>query len=259
MFQRIANLVRGFLSLFIKGFERENPEALLELEQENLRKQISSFNQGLATHAGLSERLMGQVRKLDAEERDLKAKTTAHIRVGNKSAAGQYALRLQTVARELEENRKHMEQAEQTYQNMIKARDVAISSARAKIENLRGAINDIRMNQAMAEMHEMAAGMVNELGGAGDTLNRLHEMIEEERTKSAGRARIARDSVDMSEVNVKQAEMEALGDAALADFAAREGISLPGTMAPPAPEQLAARTMGASGGKPAAEPSRQGG
>lgn len=260
MFQRIANLIRGFLSLFIKGFERENPEALLELEQENLRKQISSFNQGLAAHAGLSERLMGQVRKLDNEERELKAKTTAHIRVGNKSAAGQYALRLQTVSRELEENRKQMEQAEQTYQNMIKARDVAIASARAKIENLRGAINDIKMNQAMAEMHEMAAGMVNELGGAGDTLNRLHEMIEEERTKSAGRARIARDSVDMTEINVKQAEMEALGDAALADFAASEGISLPSSMAvPAAPEQLAARTMGAGGGKPTAEPSRQGG
>ena len=60
MFGRIANLFKGFLSLFVSGVERRNPEALLELEQENLRKQIGNFNQGLASHAGLSERLMSQ-------------------------------------------------------------------------------------------------------------------------------------------------------------------------------------------------------
>ena len=37
MFSRISNLIRGFFSLFITGLEKKNPEALLELEQENLR------------------------------------------------------------------------------------------------------------------------------------------------------------------------------------------------------------------------------
>ena len=32
MFSRIANLVKGFLSLFVSSIERKNPEALLELE-----------------------------------------------------------------------------------------------------------------------------------------------------------------------------------------------------------------------------------
>ena len=56
MFFRLKNILSGILSLFIKDLERQNPEALLELEQENLRKQIGSFNQGLAAHAGLAER-----------------------------------------------------------------------------------------------------------------------------------------------------------------------------------------------------------
>ncbi len=223
---RLKNVVQGILSLFVKDIERRNPEALLELEQENLRKQIASFNQGLAAHAGLAERLMGQVRKLEAEERELRARTTAHLRAGNKAAAGQNALRLQTITRELEENRRQLEQAEETYRNLVKARDVAVNSARAKIDNLKGAINDMRMKKAMAEMNEMAAGMVTDIGGSGDTLNRLHEMVEEERTKAAGRARVARDAMDMSEVNVKEAEMQALADQALADFAAAEGINL---------------------------------
>ena len=248
MFGRIANLLKGFVSLFIKGMERSNPEALLELEQENLRKQVGNFNQGLAAHAGLCERLMGQIRKLESEEKELRAKVTAHLRAGNRGPAGQYALRLQTVERELGENRTQLQQAEETYQSLIKARDIAVSSARAKIEGLKGAINDMRMKQAMAEIHEMSAGMVTSIGGSGDTLNRLHEMVEEERTKAAGRARVARDALDMGDVRVKEAEMNALADQALADFAAREGLALPGSEAA-AP---AARTMG--GTAPPAKP-----
>ena len=241
MFSRLGNLIRGFFSLFISGMEKRNPDALLELEQENLRKQIANFNQGLATHAGLCERIMGQVRKLETEQKDLRAKTAAHLRAGNKSAAGQYALRLQTIEAQLEENRKQLEQAEATYKNLLKARDVAVQTARAKIESLKGAINDMKMNQAMAEIHEMASGMITSIGGSGDTLNRLHEMVEEERTKAAGRARIAKDSIDMTGVEVQETEMNALADQALADFAAREGISIEGGTTP-AP---ATRTMGA--------------
>jgi phage shock protein A len=240
MFFRIANLFKAFLNLFVGSIERQNPEALLELEKENLRKQISNFNQGLAAHAGLAERLMGQVRKLESDQKDLRAKAAANLKAGNKQAAGQYALRLQTVERELEENRRQLEGAETTYQNMLKARDVSIQTAKAKIESLRGAIADMRMNTAMAEMQEMAAGMIGTIGGSGDTLNRLHDMVEEERTKAAGRARVAKDAIDMTDVNLKEAEQTALADQALADFAAREGL----TLETPQGAQAAPRAMG---------------
>lgn len=243
MFTRLANIFRGFLSLFIKGIEKRNPEALLELEQENLRKQIGSYNQSLAAHAGLAERLMSQVRKLEAEEADLRAKTRAHLRAGNQSAAAQLALRLQTVTRELEENRKQAGQADETYKNLVKARDVAMNAARAKIESLKGAINDMKMKNALAEMNEMAAGMIGTIGGSGDTLNRLHEMVEEERTNAAGRARVAKDSIDMTDIHLKESEQIALADQALADFAAAEGLTLEGA-APAAP--ATSRSMGAA-------------
>src|SRR5215468_10019065 len=226
MFKRISNLFRGFLGLFISGLERQNPEALLEVEQENLRKQVAQYNQGLASHAGLCEGLMAQVRKLEAEQRDLRAKATANLRAGNRDAAAQYALRLQTVERELTENRKQLEQAETTYKDLLKARDVAVSSAKAKIESLRSSISDMKMKKAMAELTEMASGMITSIGGSGDTLDRLQTMVEEERSKAAGRARVARDSMDMSTIQLKEAEQNAMADQALADFAAKEGIAL---------------------------------
>ena len=57
-------------------------------------------------------------------------------------------------------------------------------------------------------------------------MNRLEEMVEDERNKAAGRARVAKDSLDMSDINIKAAEEEALAEMALADFAAAEGIEL---------------------------------
>src|SRR6266545_2830719 len=226
MFARLRNLLRGFFGLFVSGIERRNPEALLEVEKENLRKQIANYNQGLAAHAGLCERLMSQVRKLEADERDLRAKTAANLRAGNREVAAQQALRLDTVRRELAENRTQLEQGETTYRELMKARDVAVRAAQEKIAALKSSINDLKIKRATAELAEMASGMISSIGGSGDTLNRLHEMVEEEREKAAGRARVARDSLVTAEVTMKEEEQRALADQALADFVAREGIQV---------------------------------
>lgn len=226
MFTRISNLIRGFFSLFISGLERQNPGALLEVEKENLRKQISNYNQGLAAHAGLCEKLVGQIRRQETEERELNAKAMANLTAGNRDAASQYALRLQTVRRELSENRAQAKQAETTYQELLRAREVSVKNAQAKIEALKFAIDDIKIKKATAELTEMASGMIGQIGASGDTLNRLHDIVEEERTKAAGRARVARDSLNTSDISMKEAEQKALADQALAEFAAQAGINL---------------------------------
>lgn len=226
MFRRIGNLIKGFFGLFISGIEKSNPEALLEVEKENLRKQIGKYNEGLASHAGMCERMMTQVRKLEADQRELRAKTGANLKAGNRELAGQYAVRLQTVERELEENRSQLLQAEKTYKDLVTARDVSVNAAKQKIESLRQSLSDLKVKKAMAELTEMASGMVTEIGGSGDTLERLHGMVEEEREKAAGRVRVAKDSFNTSEIQMKEAEQKAMADQALADFAAREGIAL---------------------------------
>jgi len=71
MFKRLMNLIRGFFSLFISGLESSNPEALIEAEKENLRTQISRFNENLANHAAFTERLMRQIKTLSAKDREL--------------------------------------------------------------------------------------------------------------------------------------------------------------------------------------------
>jgi len=247
MFKRLSNLIRGFFSLFVSGLEKKSPEALLEVEKENLREQISKYNKGLAAHAGLCERLMTQVKKLSREEEELKAKATANLKAGNKTLAGQYAIRLQTVRRELDENNTQLESAETTYKELIDARDVTVKTVKAKIQELKSSISDMKVKQATAELNEMASGMVTEIGGSGDTLNRLHEMVEEEREKASGRARVAKDSLDTTDIKAKKAEQEALADIALADLAAELGMDIGKEETPATPVQETGggtRTMG---------------
>ena len=214
------------MGLFIGGIEKRNPEALLDVEKENLRAQISEFNKGLATNAALVEKLMSQTKKLDKLETELRAKTSANLKAGNRQKAGELAMRLRSVDTEHDEMLKQLEAADQRYKELVRARDLSVKSAKKKIEELSRSIDDMKVQKAMAELNEMASGMVSEIGGAGDSLNRLEEMVTDERNKAAGRARVARDSMDMDDVNMQVAEEEALAEMALADFAAAEGIEL---------------------------------
>ena len=241
MFSRLANLIRGFFGLFISGLEKKNPEALLELEKENLRKQISKYNQGLAAHAGLCEKLIGQVRRLEKETEELRAKTAANLRAGNKDLAGQLALRFQTAKKELDDNRAQLADAEKTYKELTQAREAAITAAQRKIEEITRGLREVQIKQATAELNEMAAGLVAEMGGSGETLNRLHEIVEEQRQQASGRARVARDSMDLTNIKAMEGEQKALEEMALADFAAAEGMPVPGV---PAATEPAAKTMG---------------
>lgn len=249
MFRRLANLIRGFFSLFISGLEKQNPRALIEAEKENLRKQISQFNDNLATHAGFVERLMRQIKELEKKEKDLTAKIAAYIKVGNRRIAGQMAMELQTVKSQLEENRVQVETADKTYKNLVKSRNVAVTEAKAKIEKLKRMISEAEMMEAQAELQEMASGMIGEIGGSGDTLNRVEEYLSERRDKAAGRARVASEGVDMQEVELKEAEQEAMAEMALTEFEAAYGFKTPesSTETPsdtPLPEPTPQKEMG---------------
>ena len=251
MWQRVRTLFRGFLSLFVTGLEKANPKALIEAEKENLRAQIARFNTNLAQHAGFLERLLRQIKSLESQEKELAAKAAAHLKAGNRDAAGQYALQLQTVKSQLEENRTQLAEAEKTYQSLIQARDVTVREAKAKIQKLERMLSETEMLEAQAELQEMASGMISSIGGAGDTLDRVEGYLNERRDLAAGRARVAGSTLDMTDVQLKEGEQKALADQALAEFASAYGLEMPASEpaaaspAAPAPQPL--KEMGPAG------------
>ena len=99
-----------------------------------------------------------------------------------------------------------------------------MKEAREKIESLKRMLSETEMLEAQAELQEMASGMISTIGGPGDTLDRVEEYLNERRDKAAGRARVAASTIDTTEVDMMEAEQEALADAALNEFAAAYGI-----------------------------------
>lgn len=226
MLTRLMNLIRGFFGLFISGLEASNPRALIEAEKENLRSQIARFNENLANHAAFTERLMRQVKTLQIKEKELTAKITANIKAGNRAVAGQLALQLQTVKQQLEENQQQCELAEKTFRELERSRDVSIREAQAKIEKLQNLVSEAEMMEAQADLQDMAKGMINGIGNSGETISRVAELVQERRDKAAGRARVAKGSLDTSSIDLKEHEQEALGEQALAEFASMYGMDM---------------------------------
>jgi len=226
--KRLLNLIRGFFALFIGGIEKNNPEALLENEKENLRKQIANFNGGLAIQAALVEKLSAQAKKLSVDEDDLRAKIPVLLQAGKRDIAAQLALRLQTVDKEHDEVVTQLEAAEKSYKDLTRARDVSVKAAKDKMEALGRGINDLKVKKATAELTEMANGMITSLGSSGDSLERITTLVEDERNKAAGRLRVAKDSVSLAEIDELEATNQTMAELALAQF---EGKSNGGNLA----------------------------
>ncbi len=226
MFTRLMNLIRGFFGLFIKGLESQNPRALIEVEKENLRAQIARFNENLANHAAFVERLIRQVKTLQAKEKELAAKIAANMKAGNRAVAGQLALQIQTVKQQLEENQQQLLMAEKTFKDLEKSRDVSVREAQSKIEKLQSMITETEMLEAQAELQEMAKGMISGIGTTGDTIARASEVIQERRDQAAGKARVSAGQIDTTGVQMKESEQSALGEQALAEFASVYGLDL---------------------------------
>lgn len=219
MFKRLMNMIRGFFSLFISGLEKDNPEALIEAEKENLRNQIGKFNENLANAAAFVERLKRTTKQDQIKEKELSAKIKANVSVGNNQVAGQLALQYQDLKARLNDNLQQLEMAEANYKKLESTRDASVREAEKKLMKLQNKLSEAQMYEAQAELQEMASGMITSIGAGGDNLDRVSAMIEERRDKAAGRARVAGGNIleDNSGL-VKQAEMDALGNAALAEF-----------------------------------------
>ena len=221
MFKRLMNLIRGFFGFFIKGLEQNNPKLLIEAEKENLRNQVTKYNENLANAAAFVERLKRITKEDQRKEIELAAKIKANINAGNKSVAGQLAIQFKELKTRMAENAQQLQIAESNYTKLENTRDTAIREAEQKLLKLQNKVSETEMYEAQAQLQEMASGMITSIGGSNDSLDRVSQAIEERRDKALGRARVAGAAIleDHSNI-VKQAEMDALGDAALAEFMA---------------------------------------
>jgi hypothetical protein len=82
----------------------------------------------------------------------------------------------------------------------------------------------VQIKEAQAEAAAALSGAAFKVGDLGDTLKDVEQILQKRYEVSAGKARVAKDIVDMDVIQEKEGERRALEQAALAEFLATQGI-----------------------------------
>ena len=232
MFARIGRLFSGFLSLFISGLEQKNPEALMEAARQEFRQKMTQYNLALAKMAGVAERLKTQVKGKAARAQDLERRVLANHSAGNMELAGTLARELQELKADLTVDTQELQETEEAYQANLRQAKVAQQEFQDKIGRLEKQLSQVKIKEAQAEAATALSSVAFKVGDLGDTMRTVEEVLQKRYEVSAGKARVARDMVDMTTVQEKESERKALEQAALAEFLAGQGIQATSTSAP---------------------------
>ena len=237
---RIGRLFRGFLSLFISGIEEHNPEALMEAARQEFRDKMAAYNMALARMAGVAERLKSQVKGKTTKAQDLERRILANHQAGNLELAGSLARELQELKADLTTDVAELTETEESYQANLRQAKISQKEFEDKVRRLEKQLSQVKIKEAQAEAAAALGNAVFKVGDLGDTMKSVDEILQKRYEVSAGKARVAKDLVDMDRVREKEGEQKALEKAALAEFLASQGIQ-----AGPTPEgPAAAKEMG---------------
>ena len=242
---RISRLFRGFLGLFVSGLEERNPEALMEAAREEFRTKMTQYNLALAQMAGVAERLKNQIKNKTTRAQDLERRILANHHAGNLELAGALARELQELKADLTVDTNELNETETAYQANLRQAKVSQREFEDKINQLQKKLSQVKIKEAQAEAAAALSNVAFKVGDLGDSMKTVEEVLAKRYEKSAGKARVAADLVDMDKIQEKETERKALEQSALAEFLASQGIQ--SATAPEAP--AAAKEIG---------PSRQG-
>ena len=235
MFARMARLFRGFLGLFISGIEEANPEALMEAARQEFRTKMTQYNLALAKMAGVAERLKAQVNSKATRAQELERRILANHRAGNMELAGTLARELQELKADLAIDSAELKETEEAYEANMRQAKLAQREFEDKVRRLEKQLSQVKIKEAQAEAASALSSVAFKVGDLGDTMKRVDEILQKRYEVSAGKARVAKDMVDMEAITEKENERKALEQQALAEFLASQGIQ-----ATPAAESQAA-------------------
>jgi phage shock protein A len=236
---RIGRLVRGFLGLFISGIESANPEALMESARQEFRQKMTNYNMALAKMAGVAERLKSQVRGKATRAQDLERRILANHRAGNLELAGSLARELQELKGDLTADTQELQETEEAYQVNLRQAKVAQQDFEDKIRGLEKQLSQVKIKEAQAEAATALSSVGFKIGDLGDTMKTVEEVLQKRYEVSAGKARVAKDMVDIERVEEKENERRALEQTALAEFLASQGIqAAPAAEAPASVKEI---------------------
>ncbi|HEY7683358.1 MAG TPA: hypothetical protein VH879_12010 [Gemmatimonadales bacterium] len=196
----------------------------MDSARQEFREKMAQYNSALARMAGVAERLKGQVKAKSAKAQDLERRILANHHAGNMELAGSLARELQELKADLSTDASELTETEEAYQANLRQAKVVQKEFEDKVKRLDKQLDQVKIKEAQAEAAGALTNATFRVGDLGDTMKTVDEVLQKRYEKAAGKARVARDMVDMDKVREKEGETKALEQAALADFLASQGI-----------------------------------
>jgi len=157
----------------------------------------------------------------------LERRILANHSAGNLELAGSLARELQDVKADLTTDTQELAQTEEGYQANLRQAKLAQKEFEDKIARLDRQLSQVKVKEAQAEAAAALGNVAFKVGDLGDTMKTVEEVLNKRYEMSAGKARLAKDMVDMDQIQEKEAERKALEKNALAEFLASQGIGAP--------------------------------
>ncbi len=131
---------------------------------------------------------------------------------------------MQELKADLTADTQELADTEEAYQANLRQARVAQKEFEDKIRKLDQQLSQVKIKEAQAEAASALGNVAFKVGDLGDTMKTVEEVLAKRYEVSAGKARVAKDMVDMDSLREKETERKALEQSALAEFLAGQGI-----------------------------------
>src|SRR5262245_23858842 len=206
----------------------------MEAARQEFRDKMAQYNLALAQMAGVAERLKSQIKTKTTRAQELERRILANHHAGNMELAGTLARELQELKSDLTIDTNELQETETAYQANLRQAKVGQKEFEEKINRLQKQLSQVKIKEAQAEAAAALSSVAFKVGDLGDSMKTVEEVLAKRYEKSAGKARVAADLVDMDKIQEKETERKALEQAALAEFLASQGIQSASTAETPA-------------------------
>ncbi len=197
-------------------FWTADPIAQMQYEYDQAVEQLKSGREGLAQYRALVERVARQVDNDKKHVAQLEGKVKAYLQAGDRDTAARFALELRKAKDELAENLGQLEMHEKAYDNNVAKIKHATSTVGDIRERMKKYDAELKMSRAEAELAELAGSFQFDLT---TDLGQIESVLQDQIDTNRAKARVA---ADLSEEGLEAIEREAAAEEAMAADALKQ-------------------------------------
>jgi phage shock protein A len=223
IFAKIGKAVRAQLNKLANWFWTKDPIAQMQYEYDKSVETLKEGRVGLEQYRGLVERVQRQVAANLKQKEQVSAKIKAYLKAGDRQTAGQLAIQLQKIERELAENKEQLAMHEKAYGNNVeKIRHASkkLAEVRTKIKKYEA---DLKMSQAEAELARLSQSFNFDVT---TDFGELEQVIQDKIDLNRAKVRVASDLSDegIETIEAEKAMESALAEDLLSQFEVEMGL-----------------------------------